>query len=70
MTELLSDTTIGGDSAPSDSGTKISQERGEQTAENIRYGQKLSEEGMGGQTTGQQGQANQGTHFVTPIFMA
>ena len=33
-------------------------ERGEKTAENIRYGQKISEEGMGGQTTTSSGSAN------------
>ncbi|KAK6430213.1 hypothetical protein LTR95_013634 [Oleoguttula sp. CCFEE 5521] len=35
-------------------------ERGEKTAENIRYGQKLSEEGFGGVTTGQEGGAGVG----------
>ncbi|THV69582.1 hypothetical protein D6D28_05794 [Aureobasidium pullulans] len=34
-------------------------EAGEKTAEKIRYGQSLSENGMGGQTTGS-GQANSG----------
>ncbi|GAB7349208.1 hypothetical protein MBLNU459_g8134t1 [Dothideomycetes sp. NU459] len=32
--------------------------RGEQTAENIRYGQAMSEHGMGGQTTTSSGSAN------------
>lgn len=32
-------------------------ERGQQTAENIRYGQTISEGGMGGMTKGQQGKA-------------
>ena len=32
--------------------------RGERTAENIRYGQAISEQGMGGQTTTSSGQAN------------
>ncbi len=32
--------------------------RGARTAENIRYGQALSEEGMGGQTVGMTGEAN------------
>ena len=35
-------------------------ERGEKTAENIRYGEALSEHGMGGETTGNSGRANQG----------
>ncbi|KAF2162395.1 hypothetical protein M409DRAFT_58485 [Zasmidium cellare ATCC 36951] len=35
-------------------------ERGQKTAENIRYGQTISEGGMSGYTTGQQGEANQG----------
>lgn len=35
------------------------QARGEKTAENIRYGQTISEEGMGGQTTTTTGQATQ-----------
>lgn len=37
---------------------KLSQsekERGERTAENIRYGQSISENGFGGQTTGNSG---------------
>ena len=32
--------------------------RGERTAENIRYGQAISEQGMGGQTTTSSGFAN------------
>ena len=35
-------------------------ERGEKTAENVRYGQTISEEGMGGKTTEAGGSANQG----------
>ena len=35
-------------------------QRGEKTAENVRYGQKISEEGMGGRTTEAGGNANQG----------
>jgi len=34
-------------------------EQGERTAENVRYGQNVSESGMGGQTTGMEGEANQ-----------
>lgn len=37
-------------------------ERGAQTAENIRYGQTISEGGMGGKTTEASGDANQGSH--------
>ncbi|MCJ1320801.1 hypothetical protein MMC15_006142 [Xylographa vitiligo] len=35
-------------------------ERGEKTAENIRYGEAISEHGFGGETIGNSGQANQG----------
>ena len=35
-------------------------QRGEKAAENVRYGQKISEEGMGGRTTEAGGNANQG----------
>ena len=35
-------------------------ERGERTAENVRYGQAISEQGMGGKTTTSGGSANQG----------
>jgi hypothetical protein len=35
------------------------QERGEQTAENIRYGEAISEHGFGGETIGNTGEANQ-----------
>ncbi|KAG8630120.1 hypothetical protein KVT40_001739 [Elsinoe batatas] len=39
--------------------TKSHQERGEQTAANIRYGQAISEQGMGGKTTTASGEAGQ-----------
>ena len=39
-------------------------ERGEKTAENARYGQAISEEGMGGMTTEARGSANQGKSGV------
>lgn len=35
-------------------------EKGARAAENVRYGQNMSEGGMGGMTTGGQGGANQG----------
>lgn len=35
-------------------------EQGTKAAENIRYGQNISESGMGGMTTEAQGNANQG----------
>ena len=35
-------------------------ERGEHTAENIRYGEAISEHGFGGETLGNTGEANQG----------
>lgn len=68
--EPLADTTAGGDSTSSGSDTKVSEDRGNQTAENIRYGQKLSEDGMGGKTTGQQGEANQGMRLLIPVRVA
>ncbi|KAF2219549.1 hypothetical protein BDZ85DRAFT_304685 [Elsinoe ampelina] len=39
--------------------TKPHHERGEQTAANIRYGQAISEQGMGGKTTTLSGEAGQ-----------
>jgi len=35
-----------------------SEDRGEQTADNIRYGQNISESGMGGMTEGNSGSAS------------
>ncbi|MCJ1352230.1 MAG: hypothetical protein MMC33_002214 [Icmadophila ericetorum] len=35
-------------------------ERGEKTAENIRYGESISEHGFGGETTTNSGEATQG----------
>lgn len=35
-------------------------ERGSKTAENMRYGESISEHGFGGETTGSSGNANQG----------
>ncbi|MCJ1458252.1 hypothetical protein MMC28_008623 [Mycoblastus sanguinarius] len=40
-------------------------ERGAKTAENVRYGQAISEEGMGGKTTEAGGTANQGGYGET-----
>jgi len=37
-----------------------SEDRGEQTADNIRYGQNISESGMGGMTEGNSGSASTG----------
>lgn len=39
-------------------------ERGAKTAENIRYGQNISEQGMGGNTTEAEGAANQGAQLA------
>ncbi|KAF8852669.1 hypothetical protein BDZ45DRAFT_658860 [Acephala macrosclerotiorum] len=39
------------------------QERGEKTAENIRYGEAISEHGFGVETTGNSGKANQDSGF-------
>lgn len=39
---------------------KQNAERGAKTAENVRYGQTISEGGMGGKTTEAGGNANQG----------
>jgi len=44
-----------GEQLKSDSG------KGEMAAENIRYGQSISEEGVGGQTTGGIGEASSGS---------
>ena len=43
-------------------------ERGEKTAENVRYGQTISEAGMGGKTTEAGGSANQGKGGLRVIF--
>ena len=39
-------------------------EKGEKTAENIRYGQNISESGMGGKTTEVKGEAQQGKRLL------
>jgi hypothetical protein len=41
----------------------MSQERGEKTADNVRYGQNISESGMGGKTTTSAGIASQAGGF-------
>ena len=38
----------------------VDSEKGEKTAENIRYRQNISESGMGGKTTDVEGEAQQG----------
>lgn len=38
----------------------MSEERGQQIADNVRYGQNVSESGMGGKTTTSSGDAQQG----------
>ena len=43
-------------------------ERGEKTAENVRYGQTVSEQGMGGKTTEAGGSANQGEGGLRMMF--
>lgn len=43
-------------------------ERGERTAENVRYGQTISEGGMGGKTTEAGGSANQGKGGLHVLF--
>ncbi|TKA74770.1 hypothetical protein B0A55_03858 [Friedmanniomyces simplex] len=49
------------DPSQTDSGKQQASERGEKTAENIRYGQTISETGgMGGMTEGMDGSAEQG----------
>ncbi|MCJ1259397.1 hypothetical protein MMC24_007234 [Lignoscripta atroalba] len=47
------------DSVPSEK-HQAKAERGEKTAENVRYGEAISEHGFGGETTGNSGSANQG----------
>ena len=43
--------------------------RTEKTAENARYGQAISEQGFGGETTGNSGSANQGKrHLQYEVF--
>ncbi|KAL8723076.1 MAG: hypothetical protein Q9225_000547 [Loekoesia sp. 1 TL-2023] len=42
-------------------------DRGARTAENIRYGQSISEGGMGGKTTETDGSANQGGYGSTGV---
>ena len=39
-------------------------EKGEKTAENVRYGQAISESGFGGKTTEDSGGANQGAYLT------
>lgn len=49
------------DPNPSEAKQEASQherERGEQTAENIRYGEAISEHGFGGETLGNSGETN------------
>lgn len=38
-------------------------ERGERTAEKIRYGEAISEHGFGGETVGNEAEVNQGSSF-------
>jgi len=45
------------DPSKTDEAIAQSQKKGEQTASNIRYGQGISEGGVGGHTTGQSGEA-------------
>ena len=45
------------DPSKTSEGAQRQAERGEQTAENIRYGQTISEGGMGGMTNVQEGEA-------------
>ena len=43
----------------------VSAERWQQTADNVRYGQNVSESGMGGKTTTSSGDAQQSGHGGT-----
>ncbi|MCJ1251003.1 hypothetical protein MMC30_008234 [Trapelia coarctata] len=45
-------------------------EKGANTAENIRYGEAISEHGFGGETTGNSGEANQGTGYGSTKIQA
>ena len=58
----LGETATTTDPSKTDAANQRAAERGERTAENIRYGQTISEGGMSGLTTGQQGGAMQGTY--------
>ncbi|OAP55559.1 hypothetical protein AYL99_10532 [Fonsecaea erecta] len=53
---------LGGGPNTSESPSRA-EDRGKQTAENIRYGQNISESGMGGKTTAQGGSAAQGSGY-------
>lgn len=48
-----------------ESGSRVSEDRDEQTAEKIRYDQAISESGMGGKTTTVEGVARQGGYGGT-----
>lgn len=51
---------LSGDSTNTSEDTNgLSAERGQQTADNVRYGQNVSESGMGGKTTTSSGDAQQ-----------
>ena len=50
---------LAGDSSNSSDQPPADQERGEKTAENIRYGQNISESGMGGKTNSSIGSAGE-----------
>ena len=53
-------TNLLGDSTNTSEDTNgLSAERGQQTADNVRYGQNVSESGMGGKTTTSSGDAQQ-----------
>ncbi|KAK4635931.1 hypothetical protein CLAFUW4_02068 [Fulvia fulva] len=56
----LGETATMTDPSQTDAAKQQAAARGERTAENIRYGQTISEGGMSGFTTGQQGGATQG----------
>jgi len=49
----------GGFSNNTEDTSGVSADRGQQTADNVRYGQNISESGMGGKTTTSSGDAQQ-----------
>ncbi|KAL9123267.1 MAG: hypothetical protein Q9187_000175 [Circinaria calcarea] len=54
------------DAVPSEAGQQKGK-RGQKTAENIRYGEAISEHGFGGETTGNSGVANQDGFGLTEV---
>ena len=67
---MQSDLTVGGvETTEADvQAAQQKKQRGERTAENIRYGQNLSQHGYGGETTANNGTSVQGKHIIAIMF--